>query len=374
MARRRQHGEGSLYHRKGDGRWVATVNEGYRNGIRQRRVFTGLTPEEAMKKRTVFLQKKDSGFRMPKGRAPYVDEWAKHWLVNVAKPRVSATTFEGSYRSKVMDHVVPYFAGVLLPELDEEKVESFHRHLERKGLSAATIVQIHRIMSSAIKEAVIRGKLPRNPVSNVTPPAIERDETEPPTEAEIRRILAACADWPAGARWIVAIATGARQGELLGLQWQDVQLSDPAAITIRQSASRVHGKLVLKKPKSRKSRRTIAIGPATVAALKAHRQASGVASLAGFVFTDGRGQPLHPRADWQDWCNLLDHAGVRHYRIHDLRHAAATMLLEAGTDVRVVQEVMGHATPGFTQAQYQHVRPVLHQRAADAMDAIIDRR
>ena len=248
-------------------------------------------------------------------------------------------------------------------------IERFHRHLQSRGLSAATITQIHRIMGRAIKIAVARGRIARNPCSNVTPPAIDREESEPPTADEIARIVARCASWPNGARWLLAIASGIRQGEALALEWRDVKLTEPASITIRQSAAQVRGERIVKAPKSRKSRRSIQVGAATVVALKAHKLAQPVASM--LVFSDDRGQPVHPRADYGDWQALLADLGIRHYRVHDLRHGTATSLLEAGMDVRVVQEFMGHASPGFTQAAYQHVRPVLHQAASDAMDKIV---
>ena len=133
--------------------------------------------------------------------------------------------------------------------------------------------------------------------------------------------------------------------------------TDPS-ITIRWSAAQVRGERLVKAPKSRKSRRTIAIGPALVSALKAHQKAQVRNVGEDLVFTDERGRPVHPRADYTDWHRLLDDLGIRHYRVHDLRHGTATSLLEAGQDVRVVQEIMGHATPAFTHPS------VLSARAA----------
>lgn len=373
MARRRQHGEGSLYHRSGDGRWVATVNEGYKNNVRQRRVFTGATPEEAMKKRTVYLDKKRDGFRMPKGRQPYVDEWVRHWLVNVAKPKVSATTWHNSYRQKAEELICPFFERVQLTELDEELIEEWHRQLEAKvskrtgrHLSASTIGQAHRILSSALKVAVTRGRMPRNPCSNVTPPQVVRAEAEPPTAGEAARILERCRTWPNGARWVLAIATGLRQGEALALEWRDVRLADPASVTVRQSAARADGKLIVKAPKSAKGRRTVPLAAVAVEALKRHR-ADGPAAISGLVFVSDRGRPVHPRVDYADWVALLADLGLPHYRVHDLRHGFATLLLEQGEDPRVVQDLMGWSSAAML-VLYQHVRPVLHERALGRID------
>ncbi len=369
MAGRRQHGEGSVYKRSSDGRWLAVAPLGWESGKRQRRYFTGTTPDIARRRRDEFLARRREGFIMPKGRPPTVSEWCMHWLLKIARRTVEETTWEKTYRPKVELHIAPYFAGLPLPELGEEEIEAFHEHLARRGLSPASIVQVHRIMSRALKVAVARGKIARNPCSFVSPPAIDRDEAQPPTAEETAAILAACGKWPNGARWVLAIMTGIRQGEALALRWSDVQLAEPASVTIRRTAARVKGELIYKQPKSRKSRRTIAIGPATVAALREHRRGQ-VASLDGLVFTDGAGRPVHPTADYKDWHRLLDSLGIGRYRIHDLRHGTATRLLEAGIPVRTVQEILGHATAGFTQQVYQHVTPVLHAAAADAMDRL----
>lgn len=374
MAQRRQHVEGSLYQRSSDGRWIATVHLGWdERGKRVRRVFTGTTPAIAKDRRDDFLAARRDGFTMPKGRPPTVAEWMTHWLLQIAKPKVAATTWEG-YRSKVELHIAPFFARVPLPELDEEDIERFHAHMKARKAADATVVQMHRIMSRALKVAVARGRIPRNPCANVSPPAIDRPEPQPPSAEETARIVARCASWPNGARWLLAIATGVRQGEALALRWSDVSLDEPAAIRVRRSAYRVHGQLGYKKPKSAKSVRDVQIGPGLVAALKKHRGDQVVSSLEGLVFTEPDGKPWTPWKDYNDWRLLLKDLGIPGYRAHELRHLTATSLLEAGVDIRVVQEILGHATAAFTQQVYQHVRPVLHQQAADAMDAILEGR
>ena len=371
MAARRQHGEGSLYQRKDDGRWIASVNLGTdARGKRQRRVFTATTPEAARLKREAFLDRRRDGFTMPKGRPPTVAEWCRHWLMKIARPQVEATTWERSYRSKVELYIVPFFASVPLTELAEEDIEAFHAHLMSRGLSAASITQIHRIMSRALKIAVVRGRIARNPCSNVSPPPADPPELVPPTAAEAERILERCVTWPYGARWVLAITTGLRQGEALGLEWRDVQLADPACVTVRQSAAQVGGQRVLKQPKSRASRRTVPLPAVAVAALRRHQAAQSVRDVAGTVFADARGRPVNYRADWQDWRDLLADLGLPRYRVHDLRHGYATMLLEQGVDPRVVQAMLGHASAALL-ARYQHVRPLMHQAVADAVNRAV---
>jgi integrase len=220
--------------------------------------------------------------------------------------------------------------------------------------------------------AVARKRIGYNPCTLAPPPEAAQREPEPPTADEVELILAACEDRPGGARWVLAICTGLRQGEALGLRWRDVQLAKPASVTVRQAAARVAGELVMKDPKSRKSRRTVPLPARAVTALKAHRDAQQVRDLRdGLVFTDTRGQALHSRADWQAWADFLAELGIQHYRIHDLRHAYATTLLERGVDPRVVQDLMGWSTAAMAEI-YQHVRPVMHAQVTAMLDEALD--
>jgi integrase len=375
--RRRQHGEGSVFRRARDGRWVARADLGWKNGKRDRREFVAASPDEAIARRAAFLGRRRDGFTLPKGRQPYVSEWMLHWLNVIARRKVQATTWEKSYRQKVEDLICPFFERIPLAELSEDDIEAWHAHLEEtvsertgRPLSASTIGQAHRIMSTAIKAAVVRGKLPRNPLSNVTPPRSEGAELELPAAAEVQRILDRCEDWDNGARWVLAITTGLRQGEALALEWKrDIQLRPPASVSISRAAAVVKGERIVKAPKSAASRRSVPLGKRAVRLLIGHRKHQ-VASLSDLVFTDAKGQPVHPRRDWQDWQDLLADLGLPRYRVHDCRHVYATMLLEAGEDPRVVQAMLGHSTGALLQ-RYQHVRPVLHQRVADTIDRVL---
>jgi integrase len=378
MARRRQHGEGSVYHRKDRDQWVAVAELVQRHGKRDRREFTAPTPEAALEKRARFLDQRRDGFTTPRGRQPYVSEWMLHWLHHVAKHKVQPTTWDKSYQQKVTGLICPWFERVVLAELGEEDVEEWHTQLEAtiskrtgKPLSASTIGQAHRIFSTAIKEAVKRGRLPRNPVANVTPPSPGELELELPSEDDVKQILDRCETWPGGARWVLALTTGLRQGEALALEWRrDVSLRPPASVSVFHSAARVAGERIVKRPKSEASSRSVPLGQRAVRALISHGKTQVRSISNDLVFTDAMGRPVHPRADWQDLQDLLADLGLPRYRVHDCRHVYATMLLEAGEDPRVVQAMLGHST-GVLLKRYQHVRPVLHQRVADTIDRVL---
>lgn len=352
------------------GQVVAVVVLGWKpNGRPDRQEFTGQTVKEATDKRDAFLHRRRDGFTLPKGRQPYVSEWVEHWLWNVAKPKVDPNTFYRGYRQKCEDYIVPYFARVKLSELSEEDIEGWHQNLlarkSRRGggtLSPSTIATAHRIFSACINVAVARRRLPHNPLSFVPPPRADQAPPEPPSAAEVQLVLDACRDWPDGARWVLAVCTGLRQGEALGLRWRDVKLAAPASVSVRQSLARIDGEQVLKAPKSAKSRRTVPLPGRAVTALKAHREAQEVADISGLVFP-GRGD----RDDWADWDDLLSSLELPHYRVHDLRHGYATILLERGVDPRVVQDLMGWSSAAMAQI-YQHVRPVMHAQVTAMLD------
>jgi integrase len=375
MTRRRQQGEGSLYHRKTRDQWVAVADLGWKNGRRDRREFTGPAPGDALRKRDEFLGKRRDGFTLPRGRQPTVAEWVRHWLHNIAKARVDPHTWYRSYRYKCEAHVIPYFGHVKLAELAREDVEAWHlelsRVISRRGtpLSPSTIATVHAIFSSALNEAVDRGRMPRNPCSRTPPPKGPRRELEPPSTAELELVLRACPGRPDGARWALAVCTGLRQGEALALRWRDVRLADPASVTVTRSAAWTDGVLSYKEPKSAAGRRAVPLPAAAAAALRAHRDAQGVREIGGLVFTGPDGKAQKPVRDYADWQRLLRDLGLPRYRVHDLRHAYATMLLEEGTDPRVVQELMGHSSTAMLKV-YQHVRPAMHARVVSSIDKL----
>ncbi|MDP9417155.1 MAG: site-specific integrase [Actinomycetota bacterium] len=177
------------------------------------------------------------------------------------------------------------------------------------------------------------------------------------------------------ARWSVALALGLRQGEALGLSWDDVDLS-VGTLTVRRALQRQTGRgLVLVEPKSASGRRTMALPMQLLEALRAHRTAQLEERLSagsdwhenGFVFCQANGRPLEPRGDHAAWKRLLATAGVRDARLHDARHTAATLLLTQGVPARVAMQILGHSQISLTLGTYSHVVPELATDAAERM-------
>lgn len=223
---RRQHGEGSIYQRS-DGRWVYELHLGYRpDGKPDRRYVYGKSVDDVMAKKQKLEAQLNDGYVPPKGKGDTVATWMTHWLYNIARSEIRESTWNRSYRSKVEKHIIPGLGRIRLRDLTEQHVEEFEAQLKKDGLAAASIIQIHRILSRALKIAVMRRLIPRNPCQFVSPPSSERAEPLPPERDEVSTILAAVADRRNGVRWALALAAGPRQGEALGLMWPCLNLDD----------------------------------------------------------------------------------------------------------------------------------------------------
>jgi integrase len=249
------------------------------------------------------------------------------------------------------------------------------------------------VLSRALKIALQRGRVARNVCTLVEPPSVPHQEVQPLTRDEARSILDTAALHRNAARWSVALALGLRQGEALGLSWTEVDL-DRGTLRVRYALQRqiarhgcggtchskrgadcpqrIGGGLVLVEPKSRTSRRTIALPDQLVDALSTHRFAQNAERVhagttwvdTGLVFTRPDGRAIDPKDDYQTWKALLAEAGVRDARLHDARHTAATLMLTMGVPARAVMQILGHSQITLTLGTYSHVEPELAHEAA----------
>jgi integrase len=372
---KRASGESSIY-RDEDGRWHGFVSMGKKeNGRRDRRHVSGAKRADVVVKVRAIEAKRDAGMVDAAGRAPTVGEWLDHWLDNIAARKVRARTLE-SYRSTVRLHLRPGIGHHRLDRLQPEHLERLYAVLADKGLSPASILRAHRVLSRALRVASQRGKVARNVATLVDPPAVRRPQTALPLSAqEARQVMAAAQTRRNAARWTVALASGLRQSEALALQWSDVDLGK-GTLSVRRGLHRVSGRgLVYEEPKADRSRRTLALPAPLVEALRAHRAAQREERIAAgplwedhdLVFAQPNGRPIERKSDWRAWKTLLREAGVREIRLHDGRHTAATLLLAEGVHPRVVMEVLGHAQMRTTTDTYSHVLPALGRDAADRM-------
>ena len=387
----------SSAYKGGDGYWHGRVSMGLDDhGEPDRRHVMGATRAEVTRKIRELERLRDSGRAAAAGRAPTVGEWLDHWLENIAARTVRRRTLDG-YRTYIQRYAIPALGAHRLDRLQPEHVEALYTRMERDGLAPGTVHSLHRILRAALNEAVRRDKMLRNPVVRARPPRLVEREMEPLTRHEAARLVEVANEQPNGARWSVALALGLRQGEALGLSWDDVDL-DTGVLTVRRALQRhtarhgcgggcghqratncpqrIDGGLVLVEPKTRAGRRRIALPAPLVDLLRSHRReqlaerlrAGTVWEDHGLVFCQPTGRPIDPRADWKHWKALLAAAGVRDARLHDARHTAATLLLVQGVNARTVMDVMGW-TEARMLSRYQHVVDELRHDAADRIGA-----
>jgi len=369
---KRGRNEGTIYQRS-DGRWCAAVDLGWENGKRKRKYLYGSTRAEVAEQMTKVLREKAQGLPVSVERQT-VGHFLEDWLEQSVRPRVRPRTFE-SWRLIVRRHIVPALGSLSLQKLSPQNVRTLLNRKLADGLSAQTVRHIRTVLRRALGEAVKFGLIVRNSAALVDGPRIPHHEIHPFTPEEARRFLDAARGERLEALYSVALAVGVRRGEALGLRWQDVDF-DRRVLTAVQ---RVNGKLRFLEPKTERSRRTLSVPDTVVAALRTHRIRQLEERLAagrrwqdfGLVFATRVGTPLEPRNVHRDFKRILVKAGVPDQRFHDLRHAAASLLLAQGVSPRVVMELLGHSRIGITMDTYSHVIPSLMREAADKMDQIL---
>lgn len=223
---------------------------------------------------------------------------------------------------------------------------------------------VHSVLKSALENAVRENELPRNVARNVKTTAPRPRRFQPLTATEARQLLQAASDDRLHALYELALRTGLRKGELLGMHWEDLDL-DSGTASIHRSLQRTRtGGLTTLHTKTRASERRIALPTEYINSLKRHRERQEEERNAtkvgwkdsGLIFTTPTGGPLDPANMTRRFGRLLDRAGLRRIRFHDLRHSTATLLLEQGVDLVVIKELLGHAHIGVTAGVYAHVR------------------
>jgi integrase len=342
-------------------------------------------------------RERDSGRVRKPGSRWTVATWLTYWLDNIATPNVRPNTASG-YRVAVHTHLIPGIGAHRLEKLTPEHIEKMTRRMQERGSAAATAHQAHRTLRTALNEALRRGHLTQNPVSLAKAPRLTDTEIEPYTVEETRRILECASHRRNGARWAVALVLGLRQGEVLGLKWENLDL-DSQSLRVRRGRLRpkyAHG---CTKPcgksagycpqrqqtnaetddtKSRAGRRVMGLPAELVKLLRDHREtqeqerrtAAQLWHEGGWVFASPVGRPVNPNTDYHEWKKLLKDAGIRDGRLHDARHTAATALLILGVQERAAMDVMGWATTGMA-ARYQHVTDPVRAEIAERVGGLI---
>jgi integrase len=368
---RRANREGSIYRRR-DGRWVASISLDHR----RRKSFYGRTREDVGRKLTIALKEHQDGLPVI-GERQTVGNYLASWLAAV-EPALRPRTFI-RYEQLLRIHAVPYIGRLPLARLAPQHLQRLYADRLSAGLSPTTVTHLHAVLHKALGQAAKWGQTPRNVADLVTKPRMASQDMRTLAPDEARALLDAARNERLEGLYVLALNTGMRQGELLGLRWRDVDL-ERATIAVRASLQRVRGAFVFSEPKTARSRRQILVTESVITALRRHRIVQAEERLrAGsawqdndLVFPDRYGQPIHATDLTRGaFYPLLQRAGLSRIRFHDLRHSAATLLLGQGVHPKVVADMLGHSTIAITIDLYSHTTPAMHRQAALALEAVL---
>jgi integrase len=373
MAKQRgANGEGGISRRR-DGSWMARYTVQTPTG-RKRKVIYAKSQAEARRKLTEALANRDKGFTYD-AEGLTVEGYLARWLEDSVRGSVKATTYQ-SYASLVRLHICPTLSGTKLATLTPAHVQTLYRTKLDEGLAPKTVKYIHTTLHRALRQAVRWGLVPRNAAAEADPPRVSTPEMSPLSPIQARTLLQAAKGNRLETLYVLAVSTGMRQGELLGLGWEDVDL-EAGVVRVRRTLTLAKGGPRLTEPKTKGSRRSIRLTASAVEALERHRECQEAERAArgdgwnawGLVFCTRRGTPIR-RDNLHDehWKPLLRRAGLPDIRFHDLRHTCATLLLTKVVHPKIVSEMLGHSSITITLDTYSHVIPSLGEVAANAME------
>ncbi len=375
QARKKANGEGSIIQRD-DGLWLARVTlDG------KRHAFYGRTKTEALKKANTARADHARGLPVANSRqtvAAYLGDW-----LEAVRPSLKAGTYE-RYAQYVRVYLEPHLGRTALARLSALDLERMYAAALASGLSARTVRHLHTVAHTALERAVRVGLVGRNVADAATPPRARRTEMKTLSREEAQRLLAAASGERLEALYVVALTTGMREGELLALKWDAVDLDGAVrrgrpSLAVRATLRRTKSGFVFEEPKTAGSRRTVTLPDAAVAALRRHRLAQKEERIkrgatwedVGLVFANEVGRPIEAgNLLHRQFYPLLAKTGLRRVRFHDLRHTFATLALEQGVNVKQVSEMLGHSSPTITLTLYAHATETMQDQALAAVNAI----
>ena len=371
---------GHVHKRSKNWAYVVDIGRHPTTGARRQRTKTGFATRRAAEEA---LARIVAGIDSPITLGTMtLAEFCRQWLDGHC-PTVKATTAKG-YVERLEWYVLPRLGHVKLRDLSPLHIQTLWSDLLANGrtrgggLSAVSVAGVRRVLRKVLNDAVAWELMDRNPVLRVKAPRVESTEMRTWSSQDARRFLDRTADDRLHSLWVLAITTGMRRGELAGLRWIDIDL-DAGFIALRNTRVAVQHAVHEYEPKSRTSRRSVAIDALVVTVLRGHRRrqleerlAWGVAYHdSGYVFTNEDGRPLHPNRITLLFRRNREELGLPAVRLHDLRHTSASLMLTAGVHPKVVSERLGHSSIAITLDLYSHVIPGMQAEAADKLGAMM---
>ena len=376
----RGNGEGDVYPRKDkDGKVV-----GYRGAYwvhtaegPKRRFVSGKTKTQARAALREAKAGRDGGLVFD-ADALTLGEYLNRWLRDSVRGTVRQRTWE-RYEQIVRVHIGPTLGKVRLKSLTPPHVRALYREKLDAGAAPRTVQYVHTTLRKALKDAVTDGLIPRNATDGIKPPRPEKKKMNPLTAVQVSMFLEAARGDRFEALYVMAVHCGLREGELLGLRWDDVDF-ERSTVSVRRTLSQTRERgHVFEPPKNGKGR-SIKLTQTAAEALNIHRERQNQERVVlgtlwedhGLVFPSQKGTTMNAKnLTARNFKPLLERAGLPDIRLHDLRHTCATLLLSRGVHPKFVQELLGHATIAITLDTYSHVLPSMSDQTATAMENVL---
>jgi integrase len=374
-------GEGSIYPHKKNGRKI-----GYRGAYvvhtaegPKRRYVSGKDRDEVRRKLTEAMANRDKGLIYDDENLT-VGEYLDRWLSDSVRGTVRESTYSRD-KYLVTNHIKPALGRLKLKNMNAMHLQSLYRERLDSGLSGSTVQKIHHVLHKGLRQAVRWNLIPRNPADSVKAPTPTPKEMHPLSAHEARRLLDAAREDRLEALYVLALHTGMRRGELLGLKWADVDLEN-ATVRVRRTLTRTDNgrRLALGEPKTKKSRRTVRLTQRALEALRSHRARQAKEKLKvgslyqdqGLVFAGEGGGFINPsNLRQRSFAPLLQDAGLPQITFHDLRHTCASLLFQKNVHPKFVQELLGHASVAITLDTYSHMLPGMGDETANAIGEVL---
>ena len=369
MAKRRGRKEGSIW--KQSGFWRAAISL---DGHRMTRSFK--TKEECKAWIREVLNQIDEGLTFNTTQVS-LSEFIEKWL-SVHASRLRRKTGP-QYQQIARDYILPYLGKYKLKDLRLDHIESVYRSLLKKGVGSRTVRYAHAILHRCLNDAQKRGFLGYNPAHGAAVPRAEHHEMNFLDEDQVMCFLLAAKESRYEALYHLAVKTGMRQGELLGLKWSDLDWKK-GVLRVQRQLQRINNQgLLFSQPKTKTGNRSIQLGEQTLQTLRTHLEKQRLEQAfanqnwrdEGLIFATPIGTPTEPRNLIRDYKRALKKAGLREIRFHDLRHTAASLMLNNGVPILVVSKILGHSKASTTLDIYGHLISVMQEGAARMMDELI---
>nr|WP_325213556.1 site-specific integrase [uncultured Oscillibacter sp.] len=375
MAKRRKRGDGGLSLRK-DGRWEGRVVVGYDDkGLPVTKNILAKTKSDCIAK----LKALRDSIQAPAPEQPkpgiLLGDWLDLWYQTYKKSNLRPNT-QMSYERRIYQHIIPALGNIQMDKLTTNDIQQFYAKLKQggrllrtelygEGLSDQTVRGIHTTLHAALDKAVAEKLLFRNPADGCRLPSAKAREMQVLTPEEIQRLLIQAKEDCCYELLLLELSTGLRRGEICALQWDDLNLRT-GELRVQRQVHRIKSKLVASPPKTKAGNRSVILPVPVLGVLKAYKETMNSRWM--FPSPVSEDSPRDPAAVRKRLQTILERAGCKKIRFHDLRHTFSTAALEHGMDIKTLSTIIGHVSSSTTLNIYAHVTDEMRRTAAVKID------